>query len=224
MADDMPKQDLSSEGIAAALRGRILSGDYGLGQRLIEMDLAEEFGVGRGRVREAFRMLTGEGYLEFVANRGVLVRRYSRVELIEMGRVREVLEGLAARLAAERALTDVQRQELEAAQARMDAAEVAGDLDAFGMENRAYHRLIEELSGNVHASEFITRVRIPLIRVQMPWEEVAESVGRSNRGHRVITAAILAGAPEAAEVAMRTHVRDGNAHVARLPDEVFEAR
>ncbi|MGI3163761.1 GntR family transcriptional regulator [Pseudooceanicola sp. 200-1SW] len=221
MAEDGAARDLSSEGIAAALRARMLAGDYALGQRLIEMDLAEEFGVGRGRVREAFRMLTGEGYLEFVANRGVLVRRYSRAELIEMGRVREVMEGLAARLAAERALDAAERADLEGAQARMDAAEAAGDLAGFGAENRAYHALIERLAGNGPAARVIDRVRIPLVRVQMPPADVEESIGRSNRDHRVITAAILSGAPEAAEAAMRAHVRAGNAHIARLPDRVF---
>ncbi|PJE26366.1 transcriptional regulator, GntR family [Pseudooceanicola antarcticus] len=223
MEEGAAREGLSSEGIAAQLRVRILEGAYSLGQRLIEMDLAEEFGVGRGRVREAFRMLTGEGYLEFVANRGVLVRCYTRAELIEMGRVREVLEGLAAKLAAEAELSGEMRQELEALQERMNVAEAAGDYPSFGAENRAYHALIERLAGNKFASAYIDRVRIPLIRVQMPPADVAESIGRSNRDHRVITAAILNGAPEAAEAAMRAHVRAGNEHVARLPEAVFSA-
>ena len=224
MTAQMPPAELdhaSSAGIAAAIKARILAGGYGPGRRLTEMDLADEFAAGRGRVREAFRMLVGEGYLAFVANRGVLVRRYSREEILAMGRAREVLEGLAARLAAERELSADERAGLARSQAEMDRLEAAVDLDAFSRENRAYHGLICTLAGNGHVTEFMGRVRLPLVRLQLPRSFSADSIGRSNRDHRVITAAILSGTPEAAEAAMRAHVRAGNAHVATLPAEVF---
>lgn len=216
-----PAPQTSPDALAAALKARILSGALPPGQRLIEMDLAEEFGTGRGRVREAFRVLVGEGYLEFVANRGVLVRRYSRAEMLAMGRTREVLEGLAARMAAERRPQGEERQGLETLQARMDVAEAAVDLDAFNIANREYHSVIARLSRNGHVVDFLDRVRVPLVRLQLPRSFAADSIGRSNSDHRVITAAILSGAPEAAEAAMRAHVQAGNAHIASLPDEVF---
>lgn len=211
----------SSEDLAGALKSRVLSGAYEPGQRLIEMDLAAEFDVGRGRVREAFRILVGEGYLQFVANRGVLVRRYSRAEMIAMGRTREVLEGLAARLAAERELSADERADLNAAQARMDRAEAAGDLEDFYAGNRAYHRLIDALAKNELATALIDRARIALVRLQLPASFAADAVTRSNLDHRAITMAILTGSPDAAEAAMRAHVRAGNAHIAALPDAVF---
>lgn len=213
----------TAETIAAALKQRIFAGDFALGQRLIEMELAEEFRVGRGRIREAFRMLVGEGYLAFVANRGVLVRCYSREELIAMGRAREVLEGLAARLAAERDLGADARRDLTEAQALMDHAEARGDVDAFDTGNRSYHRLIFSLADNSAVREFTDRVRLPLIRLQLPRSFSIDAMPRSNRDHHVITAAILAGVPDAAESAMRAHVRAGNDHISSLPDAVFEA-
>lgn len=217
-SDSLPT---SSHGIAHALKARILSGSYAFGQRLIEMDLSEEFSVGRGRIREAFRTLVGEGYLEFVSNRGVFVRRYSREEMLDMGRAREVLEGLAARLAAEKDLQDSERDALSTLQHRLNAVEGAGDLTAFADENRAYHRLIEQLACNGHVSGFIERVRVPIVRMQLPRSFAANSMARSNRDHRTITMAILSGSPDAAEAAMRAHVRAGNDHIASLPDEVF---
>jgi DNA-binding GntR family transcriptional regulator len=213
----------SSESIAQMLKSRILAGSYDFGQRLIEMDLAKEFSVGRGRIREAFRTLVGEGYLEFVANRGVLVRRYSREELLAMGRAREVLEGLAARLAAESKLSEENREVLSSLQQRLNHAEATQDLLGFARENRAYHRLIEQLAGNDHVTDFIERVRIPVVRLQLPPSFAADSMERSNRDHRTITVAILSGSPDAAEAAMRAHVRAGNDHIASLPDEVFES-
>lgn len=214
-------RSVDTEALAHELKQRILRGSYGFGQRLIEMDLAAEFDVGRGRVREAFRLLVGEGYLEFVANRGVLVRRYSRAEMIAMGRIREVLEGLAARMAAERTLTPGEQAALRDAQDRMDRAEAAGDLSAFNDGNRVYHQLIERLGGNDVLAGFIDRVRIPLVRLQLPRSFAVDSVARSNLDHRTITMAILSGAPDAAEAAMRAHVRAGNAHIASLPEDAF---
>ena len=207
--------------IAAALKARLIAGALRPGQRLTEMDLAEEFGVGRSRIRETFRLLVGEGHLEFVANRGVLVRRYGKAELLEMGRAREVLESLAARLAAERPLSEAQRAELEAAQARMDAAEAAVDLPGYYTANRAYHTLIEGFAGNRHVAALIERVRTPLLGLGLPRGETEASIRRSNQGHRFITFAILAQAPEVAEAAMRAHVREGNDHIASLPDSAF---
>ena len=206
----------SSEGIAQHLKTRILAGEFRPGQRLTEMDLAAEYGAGRGRVREAFRILVGQGFLEFVANRGVLIRRYDREEFLSMGRAREVLEGLAARLAAERALNAEERAELSALQDRMDGSSAARDLDAFSVENREFHALIARLAGNEHIIAFLERVNIPLARLQLPVSFAADSIERSNLDHRTITMAILSGSPAAAEAAMRAHVQAGNRHIASL--------
>lgn len=227
MIDDpshRPEADLpaTADRLAAVLKEKIITGDLPPGRRLIEMDLAEEFGIGRSRIREAFRVLVGEGYLEFVANRGVLVRRYSRDEMLAMGRAREVLEGLAARLASEARPTGPDRAEIEALQARMDAAERQIDIDGFNAANRQYHLLIARIGGNAHVIDFLDRVRLPLLRVQLPRSFATDSVERSNRDHRVITAAILSGTPDAAEAAMRAHVRAGNDHIADLPADAFE--
>lgn len=223
MSSDMTSESeaMTPAQIAATVKARVLSGEYRPGQRLIEMDLAEELQVGRGRIREAFRMLIGEGYLLSLANRGVQIRRYSREEMVAMGRAREVLEGLSARLAAERELDEAEREAISDLQAAMNHAEGRRDIESFNHYNRAYHSLICELSRNVHLLEFTDRVRVALVRLQLPRSFSEESISRSNRDHRVITAAILSGAPDAAEAAMRAHVRAGNAHIQSLPDSAF---
>jgi len=219
---DSPRPANTTEDIVSKLKARIFSGELRPGARLIETDLAEAFSVGRGRIREAFRILVGEGHLESPANRGVAVRRYSRAELLDMGRAREVLESLAARLAAEKNLTEDQRQALRAAQSRMDAAEAAQDLETYSRENRTYHTLIETIADNAHLADLIERVRIPYLGLRLPQLFAIEQLRQSNEGHRFVTYAILAGAPDVAEAAMRSHIRAGNAHTAALPDDVFE--
>lgn len=217
----MVPSSISPDKLADGIRERIRRGSYAPGQRLIEVDLAEELGVGRGRIREVFRTLVGEGYLEFVENRGVYVRRFSRREILEMGRVREVLEGLAARIAAERQLTPEQVRLLREHQAALDAAAQRHDIDAYNRENYAYHASICAISANRHIEEFLTRVRLPLYRLQLPRSFTEDSMTRSNRDHQVITSAILSGNPDAAEAAMRAHVRAGNQHVESLDERAF---
>lgn len=207
--------------IEQSIKNRIRTGTYSPGQRLIEVDLATQFDTGRGRIREAFKSLIGEGYLVLEENRGVYVRRFSRAEILEMGRVREVLEGLTARLAAEAELSDSDRAALTQHQSVMDAAVERRDVAAFNAENFAYHDTICRLGGNGHAMRFLGHVRLPLYRLQLPMTFSLTSMDGSNRDHRVITAAILSGNGDAAEAAMRAHVRAGNAHVANMSADHF---
>ncbi len=211
----------SAVAIADGIKGDIQRGAFAPGQRLIEIDLAEQFAVGRGRIREAFKTLVGEGYLEFVKNRGVYVRRFSRAEILEMGRVREVLEGLSARLAAEKELTPEQRRLLIEHQDRLNDAEAHNDVDRYNAENFEYHATICAIAGNRHVEQSLARVRLPLYRLQLPRSFSRDSMATSNRDHQVITSSILAGKPDAAEAAMRAHVHAGNQHVIRLAEVHF---
>src|SRR5690606_25288908 len=81
--------------------GGSLEGRFAPGQRSVTSELMDDVGISRGSLREAFSRLAAEGLLDLVPNRGALVRRLTRSELISLFRIREVLEGLAARQAAE---------------------------------------------------------------------------------------------------------------------------
>jgi DNA-binding GntR family transcriptional regulator len=96
-----PGESQSVQSLSDQLIARIKRGFYAPGQRLVESDLMTDFDMGRSKVREALKILIGEGYLGFEKNRGACVRRFTRQEAIDRARVREVLEGLAARQAAE---------------------------------------------------------------------------------------------------------------------------
>ncbi|MFD2857263.1 GntR family transcriptional regulator [Seohaeicola zhoushanensis] len=88
------------ESVVQALRTAIHGGRYVPGQRLVEADLTSELGVSRSLLREAFRILSAEGLIETVPNRGALVKRLSRREAMELFEIRMELEALSARLAA----------------------------------------------------------------------------------------------------------------------------
>src|SRR5262245_36913428 len=84
-----------------ALRDRIVGGEILPGMHLVEGDVTADFGVSRGTVREALRRLSADDLVELIPHRGARVRRLSRRDVEELYVVREAIECVAARLAAE---------------------------------------------------------------------------------------------------------------------------
>src|SRR6201986_2304199 len=92
------------ETVVEALRAAVLAGEFQPGERLHETKLTARLGVSRTPVRAALQKLASEGLLDYTPNRGYTLRQYSIGEVIGAYEVRAVLEGLAARLSAERGL------------------------------------------------------------------------------------------------------------------------
>lgn len=90
----------------------IVEGVLPPGQKLVEGELVEKYGIGRGPIREALRALEGQGLVNATSNKGVVVARLTRHELQEIYHIRFELEGLGARLAAPQ-LSDKQLRGLE---------------------------------------------------------------------------------------------------------------
>jgi DNA-binding GntR family transcriptional regulator len=86
--------------VMEAMRERIVDGHYPQGVKLTENGLVEEFGISRPVLREILADLESQGLVERRPNRGTVVRRVDSISLLEIMEIREVLEGLAARLAA----------------------------------------------------------------------------------------------------------------------------
>lgn len=207
--------------IADSILKGIHEGQYAPGQRLVESDITQELGVSRGPLREAFRRLAADGILDIQAHRGAAVRRHSRAELSELFRVREVLEGLAARTAAERIDGPGIKQTVLAALRHLHQAGPLFDVLDHIEDNESFHRTIFELSGN----RFLQRVMTPL---QMPTYRAAffrlfrsANRQRSLAQHIAILEAILAGNPDRAEKEMRKHVRDTEELSRKLSDILF---
>jgi DNA-binding GntR family transcriptional regulator len=89
------------EQIAARLSERIVSGAYAPGQRILEQAIAAEFGVSRGPVREALRLLEKDGLVTILPRRGAQVTNLSIAEVKELFDIRGMLNGLRDRLIAE---------------------------------------------------------------------------------------------------------------------------
>jgi DNA-binding GntR family transcriptional regulator len=192
--------------VVDAIRAAIADGEFVPNQRLVEADLSERFGASRASVRTALVQLASEGLVERVQNRGARVRAVSLAEAIEITEVRMALEGLCAAKAAER-LTDDDRGKLRDIGEAMRAAVASGDLLGYSELNRRLHNLILELGGQATASAILERLRGQSVRHQF---QLAMHPGRpavSLPQHLEIIEALCAGDTEAAEAAMRRHIR-----------------
>jgi len=135
------------EQVRDLIRDRIVRGEFTPGDRLVERVLAEELGVSRVPVREALNLLKGEGFVQDVPRRGVIVTVLSRDDLDDLFEVREALEVHGARLASLRATPEEVAYLTDLAE-RAEAAYAAGDLQRMADLNEAFHDAIPKLAHN----------------------------------------------------------------------------
>jgi len=185
----------------AILAYRLLPGD-----RLSVPDLARQMRISRSPVREAVQRLIHEGLAEHVTHRGAEVARVEPIDLLQLYVVREVLEGLAARLAAQHVDPETSAA-LQLILERHEQAVLRDDDDKTHTElDIEFHRRIRELGGNPHLSEMLGRVQGRAhLALHSLWRG-KEASRLAVREHRRILAAIVAADPDAAEQAARAHV------------------
>jgi len=189
--------------VLAALRTAIINGDYPPGERLTEERLAADFGVSRNPVREALRVAEADGFVVTLPRRGAVVASPSRTAVADVFAVRERLEPLGARLAAERA--DARgvaglRAMLEQARLATDA----DDLTRVAELNTALHLRILHLSGNPWLTSIATSL---YLHVQWVFRlGAAQRAPHSWREHIALVDAIESGDPDEAERCALTHL------------------
>jgi DNA-binding GntR family transcriptional regulator len=205
MTDRQPQQDAYSLILEA-----IDSGVYRPGDRLVESELADRFGVSRTPIREALQRLETQSLLTR-DGRSLIVASLDHNQLAELYVVRGTLEGLAARLAARHATPEevrVLRDMLEADRA------LEHDPNALSRANRRFHKQIHLASHN----RFLVQ-QLDLVHRSMALLAVTSisAEGRSRdtlAEHEEIVRAIEAGDGEAADKALRDHI--SKAFVTRL--------
>jgi DNA-binding GntR family transcriptional regulator len=190
------------ERVLAGLRQEIISGTLRPGDRLVERELADRFGVSRVPVREAVRALVTEGFVHFETPRRALVRRLTRDDVRELFELREALEVYAAGLAAARA-TPEDLAETERLLASAAAATEAGDAEAITDINSRLHDRIMAMAGNGLLTEALEPVAGRLRWMTRRNEEWPHLLVE----HRELYEAIASGDPERARAQALVHVR-----------------
>jgi DNA-binding GntR family transcriptional regulator len=196
------------------LRRMILDGEYGPKERLIEEQLAERLGVSRTPIRQALTMLEAEGLVEIQPNKGAMVCSFGVDEVWDIYDLRAVLEGHAARRAAqridERGMARLRElaDEMESLSARgFDEREE--EIRLLVTLNNEFHGTIVASSKNKRLERMIRRtVELPVVFKAFFWYGTRERMV-SNHYHRQILGALEAGDGERAEIIMREHVYEG---------------
>jgi DNA-binding GntR family transcriptional regulator len=183
----------------------ILRGEFQPNERLIEMDLAQLYNVGRAAIRTTLARLEEDGLVEREPNRGARVRAISEEEAVETLEARAVLEGLAARYAA-RNVTDADIADLRAIVGEMEARLAEGDLLGISEGNTRLHSRLLQIANNKTVARLIERLHAQHIRSQFRLILVPGRPPRSVAEHRAIVEAVASRDPDAAEAAMRSHL------------------
>ena len=190
------------EQIRELLLERILKGELQSGDRIVELQIAQELGTSRAPVREALRELQSLGFVEHEPYRGTRVRRITEEELAEIYPVRAALEELAAQEAASR--LDGKVEELEREFEAMREAADRDDLQDLATHDATFHRLIVEAASNKvlldtwRTLRVEARVVITALKTDVDLQELAEL-------HRPLLEALREGSPEKAGGALRQH-------------------
>ncbi|MBB5597090.1 DNA-binding GntR family transcriptional regulator [Neomicrococcus lactis] len=206
----MASEYTSSRGKSAAelsqeLRAAIMRGDFVSNQRLVEADIAHDFGASRGNVRAALAELSVEGLIERIPNRGARVRSVTVEEAIEIVEVRGAIESLCARKAAEK-ITPAHEAELRELGREMERAVAAGDIEAYTRGNERLHARLIEIADQHTAAVTIERLQGQAVRYQFRLSTVSGRPQVSLPEHLAIIEAVCAGDGDAAALAMQRHL------------------
>jgi DNA-binding GntR family transcriptional regulator len=148
------KAPTAQESVLIALRDDIVSGRLRPGSQIVQDDLASEYGVSRVPLREALKILEGEGQVTYYPHRGYFVTELSVADLLEVYRIRHLLEAEAITCA----MAEIDDDDITYIAGLLDEVEVAGaagDTVALTSANRAFHFAIFELASQPRLTRLI---------------------------------------------------------------------
>jgi DNA-binding GntR family transcriptional regulator len=206
------------EDVADRLREMILKGELVAGTHLVEMDLASAHNVSQGTVRAALKILQHEGLVEHRPRRGKFVNETSADDAFEIYTLRDSLEALGARCAAER-ITDSGRAELKRALQSLRVGVLSGNRRRVMDLDFKFHRTIVELSGHRRLIDLysVIEAQIRLFMTLTMTDRFHHDLTEVLSIHEPIAKAIAKGdGARAAELASRHNERDGQHLIAAM--------
>jgi len=203
------------------LRRRIVEHQIPPGSRLLEQELAEEHGVPRAKVREALAALQQRGLVERIPNRGAIVVRIDLKQVLAIYQVREVLEGLAVRLATENAPPESWQDLVELFDHPMEARVQQGEIEPFIEGYGLFRRRVIEAAANPVLTEMLESI---YDKTQVLIRRVIVLPGRAAQGlkeHRAVLAAMRRGDAAKAERCRRENMKSASDYIKRYTNFVL---
>jgi DNA-binding GntR family transcriptional regulator len=203
-----PKLQSSPERVASSITKGVLRRDYAVGQHLTEAELTRRLKVGRSTVREALKILAGQGVVEIFPHRGAVIRGLSLVDARSLLSLLEVLTGLAARLAADNIDVGQNRKLFAAAAAPLIADRPTTELDRILDERARFYETMLDIADNSELRRAMPLPRAHLFRAQFYGFLSRPDLRAMVKEYRNIAKAILAGAGARAELYARRHLQN----------------
>lgn len=210
MALHVQHTDLASA-VTASLRAAIVSGELAAGSRLVETDLAEQFGLSRGPIRDALVELQHTGLVELRARKGSFVATLTTADVGEVYSLRSALEALAVHQAVARGvdggrLTDLLDD--------LTTANKGGRPTEIGAADMALHRGIVEAAGNSRLLEAWEHLADQTLLMLIGLSRLDADI-QGTEAHRAIVEDLIAGRAEAAAAGLVDHLEQARQIVVR---------
>lgn len=203
MTDTSPKGSLTFEALTR-LRDEIVQGKIRPNERLIAADLAERLKTSRTPIREALQLLEAE-QLVVAAKQGFVVREHTKEEIVEIYEVRAALEGMAARLTAQKEGASAYKK-IEAIGAHKDSLIASNDRKLIVDLNDEFHAAIFAASGNSRLDRINRSNSQHFFNYRIAELYTKEETKISIKGHALILRAIKNHDADQADVAAQEHV------------------
>lgn len=198
-----PLRELVCENIRQA----IIDGTFSPGERLMEIQLADEMGVSRTPVREAIRKLELEGFVVMIPRRGTYVADISIKDITEIYEIRTSLDVLAAGLAAER-IEDEELERLNRYLVEISKYVPIMNMDKIVELDSAFHDVLYQASRNERLCSIIGNLREQLTGIRGRSMSYPGRLAQTMEEHRALVDAIAERNVEKSRKAARTHIEN----------------
>ncbi len=209
--------------VCESIRQAIINGVFRPGERLMEIQLADEMGVSRTPVREAIRKLELEGFVVMIPRRGTYVADISIKDLAEIFEIRTCLDVLAAGLAAER-ITDEELVTLNEYLNAIGQHAASMDMNKIVELDTAFHDVLYTASRNERLRTIINNLREQMTGIRGRSMSYPGRLVETMDEHRLLVDSISARDVERAQHAARTHLENDEHTLIRSMAEHQENR
>ena len=193
--------------IADMLRDMIMTGKLKEGDKVNEGKLCETMGISKTPMREALRVLSVEGLIRLVPNRGAFVTKPEFEEIAEMFDVMSLLEGFCAHRACEK-MTSRKFAHLEKLHAKLEENFERHDQEEYIRVNNQYHSFIQEIAGNRTLNQIVDGLRKKILLYRFQSLNLPDRFASSIREHRDLLEAFRQRDDSRAEALMRQHLQN----------------
>lgn len=194
--------------IVDIIRERILKGEYKIGEKIKENQIASELRVSRTPIREAFKQLENEGLIDYIPNRGCFAKGFTRRDIEDLYAVRKSLEILAVEWAVDR-ITQEQIDKLQEQSDLMEFYTTRGDCKKVLEINSDFHSVIYNATGSRFMAQVLRSYKEYIEQTRKAIFDEKDYLEDIFQEHKAVLEAIKDRDAERAKAAMAMHL-DGS--------------